>query len=65
MPVIDELKRATGNDELHFLELDLADLAQVKACAQQWISTNDRLDVLINNAGCESALAPRWRSRRS
>jgi retinol dehydrogenase 12 len=51
MPVIEELKRSTGNQDLHFLELDLADLGQVKACAQQWLSTNERLDVLINNAG--------------
>lgn len=51
LPVIDELKRSTGNQDLHFLELDLADLAQVKACAQQWLATNERLDVLINNAG--------------
>lgn len=51
MPVIDELKRTTGNQDLHFLELDLADLAQVKACVSAWLATNERLDVLINNAG--------------
>ncbi|MBL8940491.1 MAG: SDR family oxidoreductase [Archangium sp.] len=51
MPVIDELKRQTGNQELHFLELDLADLSQVKAAAKAWLATNERLDVLINNAG--------------
>lgn len=51
LPVIEELKRSTGNDDLHFLELDLADLRQVKACAKGWLATNDRLDVLVNNAG--------------
>lgn len=51
MPVIEELKRQTGNQELHFLELDLADLSQVKAAAKAWLATNERLDVLINNAG--------------
>ncbi|MDP1918269.1 MAG: SDR family oxidoreductase [Myxococcales bacterium] len=51
MPVIDELKRATGNQDLHFLELDLADLSQVKACATAWLAANERLDVLVNNAG--------------
>lgn len=50
-PVIDELKHSTGNDDLHFLELDLADLSQVKQCAQAWLATNERLDVLIDNAG--------------
>ena len=51
MPVIEALKRETGNQELHFLELDLADLSQVKAAAKAWLATNERLDVLINNAG--------------
>ncbi|MBL8918172.1 MAG: SDR family oxidoreductase [Myxococcaceae bacterium] len=51
LPVIEALKASTGNPELHFLELDLADLAQVKACAGTWRATNERLDVLINNAG--------------
>ncbi len=51
MPVIEELKRQTGNQELYFLELDLADLSQVKAAAKAWLATNERLDVLINNAG--------------
>lgn len=51
MPVIEELKRQTGNQELHFLELDLADLSQVKAATKAWLATNERLDVLINNAG--------------
>ena len=51
MPVIEALKRQTGNQELHFLELDLADLSQVKATAKAWLATNERLDVLINNAG--------------
>lgn len=51
VPVIEALKRETGNQELHFLELDLADLSQVKAAAKAWLVTNERLDVLINNAG--------------
>lgn len=51
MPVIEALKRETGNQELHFLELDLADLSQVKAAAKAWLATNERLDVLIDNAG--------------
>lgn len=51
LPVIEALKASTGNPELHFLELDLADLAQVKACAQGWLAANERLDVLVNNAG--------------
>jgi NAD(P)-dependent dehydrogenase (short-subunit alcohol dehydrogenase family) len=50
-PVIDELKRTTGNEALHFVELDLADLSQVKQCATSFLAQHERLDVLINNAG--------------
>lgn len=50
-PVIDEI-RAAGNDDVHFLELDLADLASVRDCARAFLEDEDRsLHVLINNAG--------------
>jgi NAD(P)-dependent dehydrogenase (short-subunit alcohol dehydrogenase family) len=31
--------------------LDLADLSSVRACAEQLVAANDRIDVLVNNAG--------------
>lgn len=37
--------------DLHFLQLDLQDLASVKAAATQFTKTENRLDILINNAG--------------
>lgn len=37
--------------ELRFLHLDLDDLTTIKASAQAFLSENDRLDVLWNNAG--------------
>lgn len=49
-PVIDEI-RAGGNHDVHFLALDLGDLASVRACAKQFLETGDPLHVLIANAG--------------
>lgn len=37
--------------KIHFLQLDLADLNSVKAAAETIKRDNDRLDLLVNNAG--------------
>lgn len=50
-PVIEAIKTSTGNSNLHFLELDLSDLSKVRTSALTWLERNDRLDVLVNNAG--------------
>ncbi len=42
---------ATGNANVSFLPLDLADLASVRACADAFLATGQPLNVLINNAG--------------
>lgn len=42
---------ATGNANVSFLPLDLADLASVRACADEFLATGQPLHVLINNAG--------------
>jgi retinol dehydrogenase 12 len=41
----------TGNDEVRFLPLDLADLASVSTCARSFLAFGEPLHVLINNAG--------------
>ena len=41
--------------ELHFLALDLGNLANVKKAAQEFLATGRLLDVLINNAGIAGA----------
>lgn len=41
----------TGAANVDFLELDLASFASVKRAADQVLASNDRLDILINNAG--------------
>jgi NAD(P)-dependent dehydrogenase (short-subunit alcohol dehydrogenase family) len=50
-PAIDEITAATGNDDVHFLPLDLGDLDSVRACAAAFVETGDELDLLVNNAG--------------
>jgi len=50
-PVIDELRKATGNDALDFVALDLGDLASVRTCTDQLIKRGGPIDGLINNAG--------------
>jgi retinol dehydrogenase 12 len=50
-PVIDELRRSTGNDAIDFAALDLADLASVRSCAQRIRDGGAPVHVLINNAG--------------
>jgi retinol dehydrogenase 12 len=42
---------ATGNPEVVYLPLDLAELASVRACADAFLATGQPLHALINNAG--------------
>jgi len=50
-PVMAQITEVTGNDRLHLLPLDLADLASVRACADAFLHTGEPLHVLVNNAG--------------
>lgn len=52
-PVLDAIRAAGGTAEL--LLLDLADLGSVRAAARTFLERNQRLDVLINNAGLAGA----------
>src|SRR5580693_9671326 len=47
----DEVRERTGNDDVHLVALDLADLTSVRTAAGQILERWDRLDVLVNNAG--------------
>jgi dehydrogenase/reductase SDR family protein 13 len=49
--VIEEIKRDTGNANLEYVHLDLADLAQVRSCAQAILARRQPIHGLINNAG--------------
>jgi len=48
---LDDIRARSGSDAVAVLDMDLARLASVRACAGQFLERYDRLDVLINNAG--------------
>jgi NAD(P)-dependent dehydrogenase (short-subunit alcohol dehydrogenase family) len=48
---IDEIVAQTDNRRLDLLELDLGDLASVRACAEAALARDEPLHALINNAG--------------
>jgi NAD(P)-dependent dehydrogenase (short-subunit alcohol dehydrogenase family) len=50
-PVVDEIVAATGNCDVEFLPLDLADLDAVRDSAQVLVDRGDPLHVLVANAG--------------
>lgn len=50
-PVVEAIRRETGNDAVTFHALDLSSLAKVKASAEAYLATGEPIDVLINNAG--------------
>ena len=48
---IDAITAETGNKNLSYLPLDLADLSSVRQCAAQFLALDEPLHVLVNNAG--------------
>ncbi|XP_077167433.1 dehydrogenase/reductase SDR family member 13-like [Paroedura picta] len=50
-----DIRRESGNNEVLFMRLDLADLSSVRAFADAFLRSEPRLDILINNAGVQSA----------
>ena len=46
-----EVRRSTGNGNVVVRQLDLSSLASVREFASKLSATEDRLDILINNAG--------------
>ncbi|KAJ7728807.1 NAD-P-binding protein [Mycena maculata] len=48
---MDDISRSTGKSNIHFLKIDLADLASVRKAAEEYISKEQELHVLINNGG--------------
>ncbi|MGD0553596.1 MAG: SDR family NAD(P)-dependent oxidoreductase [Streptosporangiaceae bacterium] len=49
-----DIHAETGSDRVRTYQADLADLAQVRALADQVLASEPRLDVLVNNAGIGS-----------
>lgn len=52
---IDEIVADTGNSNLEFIKLDLADLESVRLAAKTFLASGEPLHVLINNAGLAGA----------
>ena len=46
-----EIKSRSGSDRVELGDLDLASIASIRAFADGFLATHDRLDVLLNNAG--------------
>lgn len=47
----DEIRRSTGNGNVVVRHLDLASLCSIRQFTREFLDSEDRLDVLINNAG--------------
>jgi len=49
--VVNELKAAGGYDRVNMLIGDMGKISDIRAVAKEFAAKNDRLDVLVNNAG--------------
>ncbi len=52
--VVREVRNETGNDKLRYYLADFSSLDEVRRLAEEVSSDNERLDVLVNNAGIGS-----------
>ena len=50
-PVVEAIRRSTGNAQVDFLPVDLSDLGSVRSAAAAFLSRGLPLHVLVNNAG--------------
>ncbi|KAJ3269845.1 Dehydrogenase reductase SDR member 13 [Terramyces sp. JEL0728] len=55
LPIIEQIKKDTGNDKVEFLHLELDDLKTIPLAVKEFLSKHDKLDLLINNAGIANA----------
>ncbi|CAJ1065942.1 dehydrogenase/reductase SDR family member 13-like [Xyrichtys novacula] len=46
-----DIRRESGNNQVVFMQLDLASFASIRSFAETFLKTEPRLDLLINNAG--------------
>ncbi|XP_051574809.1 retinol dehydrogenase 13 isoform X2 [Myxocyprinus asiaticus] len=54
----EHIRRSTGNGNVVIRHLNLASLYSVQEFAKEFIATEERLDILINNAGV--MMCPKW-----
>ncbi|CAK6974704.1 dehydrogenase/reductase SDR family member 13-like [Scomber scombrus] len=48
---LEEVKRESGSSQVVFMQMDLGSLKSVRSFAENFLKTETRLDILINNAG--------------
>jgi len=51
LPALEEVQQRSGSSNIKFMQLDLASLQSVRKFANQFLGEEERLDILINNAG--------------
>src|SRR5512135_1203789 len=51
LPVVEAIRRETGNGKVEFLHVDLSDLDSVRRAAASFLSRGLPLHLLVNNAG--------------
>ena len=54
LPVVEEIKRKTGNAQVLFMGLDLASFDSIQRFSEEFLKNEERLNILINNAGMVS-----------
>jgi NAD(P)-dependent dehydrogenase (short-subunit alcohol dehydrogenase family) len=53
---LEEILAQTGNQRLHWYRADFSELSQVRALAARLAGEQERIDVLVNNAGIGTTL---------
>lgn len=54
----EDIKRVSRSDNVHVIKLDLASFKSIRQCAESINKSEERLDVLLNNAGVMNC--PHW-----
>ena len=57
----EEIQRTTGNGNVVVRHLNLASLFSVREFVKEFLATEERLDILINNAGKSSTKTCVWK----